>query len=41
MALLLAVVDEGVAAGFATAPTRKGIAELRRLLGIPDEVVCR
>ncbi len=39
MALLLAVVDEGLAAGFAGVPTLEGIAELRALLGIPDEVM--
>lgn len=38
MALLLAVVDEGLAAGFAGAPTTERMGELRRLLGIPDEV---
>lgn len=39
MVLLLAVVDEGLAAGFAGVPTLEGIAELRRLLGMPDEVM--
>jgi nitroreductase len=39
MVLLLAVVDEGMAAGFAGVPTLEGIAELRRLLGIPEEVM--
>lgn len=39
MVLLLAVVDEGLAAGFAGVPTLEGIAELRRLLGIPDEMM--
>ncbi len=39
MALLLAVVNEGLAAGFAGAPTTARVGELRRLLGIPDEVM--
>ena len=38
MILLLAVVNEGLAAGFAGAPTTERVGELRRLLGIPDEV---
>jgi nitroreductase len=38
MVLLLAVVDEGLAAGFAGVPTAEGIDELKRLLGIPAEV---
>ncbi len=38
MALLLAAVDEGLAAGFAGAPTSARMQELRELLGIPDEV---
>ena len=38
MALLLAVVNEGLAAGFAGAPTTARVGDLRRLLGIPDEV---
>ncbi len=38
MALLLAVVDEGLAAGFVGAPTTTRMNELRRLVGIPDEV---
>ncbi|HZC05895.1 MAG TPA: nitroreductase family protein [Ktedonobacterales bacterium] len=38
MALLLAVVNEGLAAGFVGAPTIERVAELRRLLGIPAEV---
>lgn len=38
MVLLLAVVDEGLVAGFAGVPTVEGVAELKRLLGIPDEV---
>ncbi len=37
MALLLAVVNEGLAAGFAGAPTTARRLELQRLLGIPDE----
>ncbi len=37
MALLLAVVNEGLAAGFAGAPTTERVGELQRLLGIPDE----
>lgn len=36
--LLLAVVNEGWAAGFAGAPTTVRMGELRRLLGIPDEM---
>ncbi len=36
--LLLAVVNEGLAAGFAGAPTTVRMGELRQLLGIPDEV---
>lgn len=39
MTLLLAVVDEELAAGFAGVPTLDGIAALKRLLGIPDEVL--
>ncbi len=39
MVLLLAVVDAGLAAGFAGVPTVEGITELKRLLGIPDEVI--
>lgn len=39
MVLLLAVVDAGLAAGFAGVPTLEGIAELKRLLGIPEEYV--
>jgi nitroreductase len=38
MALLLAVVNEGLAAGFAGAPTTERMGELRRLLGIPEDV---
>jgi nitroreductase len=38
MTLLLAVVNEGLAAGFAGAPTTERVGELRRLLGAPDEV---
>ncbi len=38
MTLLLAVVNEGLAAGFAGAPTTARLGELRRLLGIPDIV---
>ena len=38
MILLLAVVDEGLAAGFAGIPTVQGIDILRELLGIPAEV---
>lgn len=38
MALLLAVVDEGLAAGFVGAPTTARMSELRRLVGIPEEV---
>lgn len=37
MALLLAVVNEGLAAGFAGAETTARRLELQRLLGIPDE----
>jgi nitroreductase len=37
MALLLAVVNEGLAAGFAGAETTERRLELQRLLGIPDE----
>ncbi|HUS13882.1 MAG TPA: nitroreductase family protein [Chloroflexia bacterium] len=36
--LLLAVVDEGLAAGFAGIPKRGGTEELQALLGIPAEV---
>ena len=36
--LLLAVVNEGLAAGFAGAPTTARMGELRGLLGIPEEV---
>ncbi len=39
MALLLAVVNEGLAAGFAGAPTTERVGELQRLLGIPDEYI--
>ncbi|HEX2350182.1 MAG TPA: nitroreductase family protein [Ktedonobacterales bacterium] len=38
MGLLLAVVNEGLAAGFAGAPTTNRMGELRRLLGIPEDV---
>ena len=38
MVLLLSVVNEGLAAGYAGVPTVEGIAELKRLLGIPDDV---
>lgn len=38
MLVLLAAVDEGLAAGFAGAPTSAGMQELRDLLGIPAEV---
>jgi nitroreductase len=38
MILLLAVVDEGLAAGFAGIPDPADYANLRELLGIPDEV---
>lgn len=38
MVLLLAVVNEGLAAGYAGVPTIEGIAELKRLLGIPEDV---
>lgn len=38
MILLLAVVNEGLAAGFAGIPTMQGIEALRELLGIPEEV---
>ncbi len=38
MALLLAVVDEGLAAGFVGAPTTTRKNELRRLVGILDDV---
>ncbi|MGH2494980.1 MAG: nitroreductase family protein [Ktedonobacteraceae bacterium] len=38
MILLLAVVDEGLAAGFVGVPTMQGIDALRELLGIPEEV---
>jgi nitroreductase len=39
MALLLAAVNEGLAAGFAGAETTTRRLELQRLLGIPDEYV--
>ena len=39
MTLLLAVVDEGLAAGFAGIISSENIAVARRLLNIPDEVV--
>ena len=38
MILLLAVVNEGLAAGFAGIPYTQGIEVLRVLLGIPEEV---
>jgi nitroreductase len=38
MILLLAVVNEGLAAGFAGFPTNEAIAAARSLLGIPTEV---
>jgi nitroreductase len=38
MLLLLAVVDEGLAAGFAGVPTMQGMDVLRELLGMPEEV---
>jgi len=38
MILLLAVVDEGLSAGFAGIPTMQGLDVLRELLGIPAEV---
>jgi nitroreductase len=38
MVLLLAVVNEGLAAGFAGISTRENIAEARKLLHIPDEI---
>lgn len=38
MIVLLAVVDEGLAAGFAGVPTMQGMDALRELLGIPEEV---
>ena len=38
MGLLLAVVNEGLAAGFAGAPTTERMGELRGLLGIPEDV---
>jgi len=39
MILLLAVVNEGLAAGFAGIPSVQGIEVLRELLGIPAEVI--
>lgn len=39
MALLLAAVNEGLAAGFAGAETTERRLEIQRLLGIPDEYV--
>jgi nitroreductase len=38
MILLLAVVNEGLSAGFAGIPTVQGMEVLRELLGIPEEV---
>ena len=38
MLVLLGVVNEGLAAGFAGIPTVENIAEVRRLLGMPDDV---
>jgi len=38
MILLLGVVNEGLAAGFAGIPTVENIAEVKRLLHIPDDV---
>ncbi len=38
MILLLAVVDEGLSAGFAGIPTQQDMHALRELLGIPQEV---
>ncbi|HEY6539289.1 MAG TPA: nitroreductase family protein [Ktedonobacteraceae bacterium] len=38
MILLLAVVNEGLSAGFVGIPTVQGIEVLRELLGIPEEV---
>jgi nitroreductase len=39
MVLLLAVVNEGLAAGFAGISTRENIEEARKLLHIPDDVI--
>lgn len=39
MILLLAVVNEGLSAGFAGIPTLQGMEVLRELLGIPQEVI--
>ncbi|HEU5382706.1 MAG TPA: nitroreductase family protein [Ktedonobacteraceae bacterium] len=39
MILLLGVVNEGLAAGFAGLPELEDYASLRKLLGIPDEVI--
>lgn len=38
MILLLAIVDEGLAAGFVGIPTIQGMDVLQELLGIPAEV---
>jgi nitroreductase len=38
MILLLAVVDEGLSAGFVGIPTMQGLDVLHELLGIPAEV---